>query len=92
MIAAGYTSRYDRSFNKLHPDQQLKVRSAIHSLLDYLNHKTPLPAGMGLKKLKDDFWEIRVGIKIGVIFEFSDSIIFWLVGSHDDLLKFIQAK
>lgn len=87
-----YASYFNKRFKKLHPDDQAKVKNAIASLFDYFDRKNPLPAGLGLKNLRGDLWEIRVGIRTRIIFELSDKIIFWLVGSHDEISRFIHGK
>lgn len=87
-----YKSMFIRAFRKLESTEKEKVNTSVDALLEYLDKKIPLPAGLGLKKLKEDFWEIRVGLKTRVVFEFSDRIIFWLVGTHDDIVRFISGK
>ena len=48
--------------------------------------------GIGLRKLRDDYFEIRVGLKLRLIFEnTSDALIFEFLGDHDDVKHFLKA-
>ena len=83
---------FDRRFKKLSPGRQQKAGAAIESLLSYLEHKTPLRPGLGLKNFHGDYWEIRLDIHDRIIFELSDRVVFWLVGNHDDIRRFIKGR
>ena len=83
---------FDRRFKKLTRQRQEKARDAIESVLSYLDHKTPLRAGLGLKNFRGDYWEIRVDIHDRIIFELTDRVTFWLVGNHDEIRRFMREK
>lgn len=61
-------------------------------LLDYLDKKSPLRPGLGLKNFSKDYWEIRVDIHDRIIFELTGSVIFWFVGNHDEVKRFIKNR
>jgi hypothetical protein len=52
----------------------------------------PLPTGLGLKNWYADYWEIRAGLKDRILFEFTDTIVFLFVGSHDEIKNFIKGR
>lgn len=83
---------FDRRFKKLSPERQRKARAAVESLLAYLDRRTPLRAGLGLKNFQGDYWEIRLDIHDRIIFELTDRVTFWLVGNHDEIRRFMKGK
>ncbi len=87
-----FKSSFDRRFKKLTPQRREKARAAIESILAYLDRKSPLRLGMGLKNFQGNYWEIRVDIHDRIIFELADSVIFWVVGNHDEIRRFMKGK
>lgn len=83
---------FDRRFKKLSFARQQKARAAIESVLSYLDRKTPLRHGLGLKNFHGDYWEIRVDIHDRIVFELTDRVTFWLVGNHDEVRRFMKSK
>ncbi len=50
-----------------------------------------LPHGLGLKAIGHPYWEIRAGLAEGVIFRKpKDTVEFLLVGSHDEIKRFLK--
>lgn len=85
-----YLSRFDRSFVKLGRTVQQNVQQAIGSFLDNLVAGSR-PQGLGLRRLKGSFWEIRVGLQYRVLFEMKrDWITFIFIGNHDEVRKFLR--
>lgn len=87
-----FKSSFDRRFKKLSRDRQEKARSAIESILAYLDKKGPLRPGLGLKNFRENYWEIRMDIRDRIIFELTDRVIFWLVGNHDEIRRFMKGR
>lgn len=87
-----FTSSFDRRFKKLAPQRQQKARDAVEALLAYLDHKAPLRPGVGLKNFQKDYWEIRIDIHDRVIFELTDRVVFWLVGNHEEVRRFMRGR
>ena len=83
---------FDRRFKKLTFQRQQKTRAAVESVLSYLDRKSPLRPGLGLKNFQGDYWEIRVDLHDRIIFELTDRVTFWLVGNHDEIRRFIKGK
>lgn len=69
-----------------------KASAAIQALFAYLDYKTPLRGGLGLKNFRKNYWEIRIDIRYRIIFELTDRVTFWFVGNHDDVRRFIKGK
>ena len=51
----------------------------------------PLHRGVGLRKLRDDYCEIRIGLKLRLVFENTRAaLVFELLGDHDDVKRFLK--
>ena len=87
-----YLESYDRLFNKLTSPQQENAIKAVDALIEFIKTGKK-PEGLGLKKVRSDYWEIRLSVKNKIIFEFkSDIINFTFVGSHNEVKKFLKGK
>ena len=49
--------------------------------------------GLGLRKLRDDWYEVRVGLKLRLLFENTpEALVFECLGDHDDVKHFLKAR
>lgn len=49
--------------------------------------------GIGLKRLRGNFWEARKGLKTRILFRWDGQLVeFVLAGNHDDVRKFLKAR
>jgi hypothetical protein len=47
--------------------------------------------GLGVRKLTGNFFEIRVGLNIRLIFQNrAESLLFLMAGNHDEVQKFLR--
>jgi len=82
---------FDRSIKALSIDEKEEIKAACLAFLDLLDLRKKLPLGIGLKRLVDDYWEIRKGLKYRILFRWrKDSIDFILAGSHDSITAFLK--
>lgn len=87
-----YLKSYDRTFKKLTSSQQENAIKAIDALIEFIKIGKK-PQGLGLKKVRKAYWEIRLSVKNRIIFEFkSDTINFAFVGDHNEVRKFLKGK
>lgn len=92
MMRLNYLKSYDRSFRKLTSPQQENVIKAIDPLIEFIKTGEK-PEGLGLKKVRSDYWEIRLSVKNRIIFEFKgDAINFVFVGGHNGVRRFLKGK
>ena len=85
-----YRISFERTLKKLIPEKRIRAKEAVKSLLLALD-RNEVPAGLGLKRLYGDNWEIRVDLDLRVCFRMSgDSIAFSLVGSHNDIRNHLK--
>jgi len=85
-----FTPQFEKRYRKLSREAQETTDSAIEALLDFLEKRKPLSQGLGLKKLTKRYWEIRSSVDLRIIFELADPLGFLLVGSHEDVKRFIR--
>ncbi len=79
-----------RIFKKLDNFKQKQIIDAIEALKIVLEQRHSLE-GLGFKRLKEDFWEIRASLKDRIVFSFKkDTVTFVLAGSHDDVKKYLR--
>lgn len=86
-----YFNSFLRNLKKLPSERRIQIETTITRLISYLEDKTQMPVGMGLKKLaRGNFWEIRVGLAIRIIFTIeSGALSFVFVGSHDEIKRYL---
>jgi len=85
-----YKSSFDKVFKKLGLNRQEKVIDAISILIDFFENRKKAK-GLGLKNLRENYWEIRVNVKDRIIFTLEkDKVAFIIVGNHDEIKKFLR--
>ena len=83
---------FEKSFKKLSEKEKKQVKKALLKLVDAFE-KQLIPSGMGLKKLTTSLWELRVGLKLRVIFILKQDIVeLGFIGTHKDILEFIKGS
>ncbi len=81
---------FSRSLRRLPPDRKVRIKDAIRNLVIFLETKQQ-PHGLGLKRLRADYWQVRAGLGDRVIFRLVDDLIeFVIVGSHDEIQRFLR--
>jgi mRNA-degrading endonuclease YafQ of YafQ-DinJ toxin-antitoxin module len=49
--------------------------------------------GLGIRKLTGNFFEIRVGLDVRLVFQNApDSLLFLMAGNHDEAQKFLRGR
>ncbi len=90
MRSIEFKASFDKTYRKLERTQKTKVTQAIKEFLSALESGA-MPGGLGLKRLQDDDWEIRVDIRLRVCFRMkSDRVEFAVVGSHETIKNFLK--
>ena len=83
------TRRYDRGFESLPPTAQAQVIDAIPSLVEAFGQPH---AHRGLRKLRGRLYEFRVGLQLRLVFRHDgDTLYFLLLGTHDEVRRFIRS-
>jgi len=82
---------FDRSVKSLSPIVKQEIKELCLHLIDVLSGKKDLSRGLGLKNVRKNFWEIRKGLKLRVLFRWrADHIDFILAGTHNDIKKYLR--
>lgn len=80
---------FDRSIRRLSPDRKERVKSAVRRLVDFFEVRQ-LPHGLGLKRLRGDYWELRAGLGDRIIFRLTGDVVeFVIVGTRDEMKRFL---
>jgi len=82
---------FDRSLKSLSSKTKKEIKELCIGLIDILSGESSLPGGFGLKNLRKNFWEIRKGLKLRILFRWqNDYIEFILAGNHNDIKRFLK--
>lgn len=85
-----FAPSFDRSIKKLDFLRKRKIKQSIIKCIDFFETKTK-PESLGLKHLRNNYWEIRVTIKDRIILNITDDLVkFIITGSHDDIKNFLK--
>ena len=81
---------FQRAYDRLPPDERSRVKKALRLLQHYLE-SGEAPVGLGLKKLGPGVYEFRAGLALrGVHVEEGDVLALALLGSHDEVRRFLK--
>ena len=83
-------ARFQRAYDRLGVDEQLRVKKSLQLFQEYLaSGKASL--GFGLRKLAPGIYEFRVGLALRcVCVEQGDVLVLALLGSHDEVRRFLR--
>ena len=82
---------FERSIKSFPPPEKSEIKEAAAQLIDILSRDRQIHQGLGLKRLRDDFWELRKGIKARILFRWQGDLVeFVLAGNHDDVKRFLK--
>ncbi|MBN1271471.1 MAG: hypothetical protein JXB26_04300 [Candidatus Aminicenantes bacterium] len=82
---------FDRSVKSLPLKQKEEIKELCVDIIDVLSGDRGLSSGMGLKNIKKDFWEIRKGLKLRILFRWSsDSVEFVCAGNHEEIKRYLK--
>ncbi len=82
---------FDRSIKSLSPSEKEEVKSVAADLIDSLAADRQIYKGLGLKRLVGDYWEVRHGIRVRILFRWRHDLAeFVLAGNHDDVKRFLK--
>ena len=86
-----FKSSFERSTKALNSTDKQEIKDIAVYLIDILSQDRPLEKGIGLKRLRGPYWEIRKGIKTRILLRWDGDLVeFILAGNHDDIRKFLK--
>ena len=82
---------FDRSVKSFHGKEKEEIKQAALQAIDILSQDRIIHKGIGLKRLKGDFWEVRRGLKARILFRWQGDLVeFVLTGDHNDIKRFLK--
>jgi len=83
---------FDHAVKRLPLDRKRRIHDAVEALIKGLNAEPQvLPPGLGFKRLRANFHEIRAGLADRVIVKWTGHHLqFVLAGSHDEVRRFLR--
>lgn len=86
-----FKSSFDRSVKSLRSKAKDEVKIIAGQAVDILSQDKLIHKGIGLKRLRGNYWEIRKGIKTRLLFKWEGNLIeFVLAGNHNDIRQFLK--
>ena len=91
MISYEFKNSFDKSIKSLPHKEKQAAKDLAKSLIDVLERKKQASKGLGLECLRGDYWEARKSHKQRMLFRWrGNHVEFILVGSHDQIRKFLR--
>ena len=82
---------FDRSVKNFHGKEKEDIKKIAIQTIDILSCDKMIHKGIGLKRLKDNFWEVRYGLKARILFRWEKDLVeFILVGDHNDIKRYLR--
>ena len=81
---------FERAFQRLPPDRKARAKDAVRQLVQFFETRQQ-PQGLGLKRLRERYWEVRSGLGDRVIFRLSGDLVeLILIGNHDEIRRWLR--
>ena len=82
---------FDRSVKNFHGREKEELKKVALQVIDVLSRDRITHKGMGLKHLKENFWEIRKGLRARILFRWEGDLVeFIIAGNHNDIKRFLK--
>jgi hypothetical protein len=82
---------FDRSVKSFYGEEKEEIKQVAVQTIDILSREKIVHQGVGLKRLKGDFWEVRKGLKTRILFRWNGDLVqFILAGDHNDIKRYLK--
>ncbi len=82
---------FDRSVKNFSREEKEEIKKVAIRAVDILSHNRIIHKGIGLKRLKSNFWEIRKGLRARILFRWKGDLVeFVLAGDHEDIKRYLR--
>ena len=82
---------FERSIKSFPEKEKEEIKKVAIQLIDILSRDRNIHKGVGLTRLRKNFWEVRKGIKARILFRWEGDLVeFVLAGNHDDVKRFLK--
>jgi len=81
---------FERTLKSLPAADEVQVKKSVQGLINYFDGNDR-PHGLGLRKLREPYWEIRSSLAVRILFSIKGDLVqLHLVGDHDDVRRFLK--
>ena len=85
-----YLPTFLKIISKLSSHEKKKVQETVERTILFFDQGIQ-PKGLGLKKLRHSYWEVRVDLSLRILFEYKGSAVtFIIVGNHNDIQRILK--
>lgn len=82
---------FDRSVKTFHGREKEEIKQVALQTIDILSQDRIIHKGIGLKRLRGDYWEIRKGLKARILFRWEGDLVeFVIAGDHNDIKRYLK--
>ena len=93
MITYEFKNSFDKSVKSISERDKRGIKELCKSFIDVLEKKDVASKGLGSKRLKESFWEVRGSLRLRILFRWEGSKVeFILAGNHDQIKRFLKEK
>ncbi len=86
-----FNPSFDRSVKSLHGGEKEEVKQIAIKAIAILSQDRIIHKGIGLKRLKGDYWEVRKGLKTRILFRWENDLVkFILAGDHNAIKRYLK--
>lgn len=81
---------FQRSLKRLSQPEKAKLEESLDQFKAFV-YRGVAPTGLGFKKLDQDIYEFRVGLRLRVLVLVEDDVFYLvLAGNHDQVRKYLR--
>ncbi len=81
---------FQRTYDRLASAERDRVKKSLEQLRSYLQGGEA-PLGLGVRRLGPGIYEFRIGLALrGVYIDEGDQLVLTLLGSHDQVRRFLR--
>lgn len=82
---------FDRSVKNFHDREKQELKKVATQTIEILSCDKIIHKGIGLKRLKGNFWEVRYGLKARILFRWEGDLVeFILAGDHNNIKRYLK--
>ena len=82
---------FDKSIKAFHEEEKEEIKKTATQSLDILSGDRIIHEGLGLKRLKGNYWEVRKGLRVRILFRCEGDLVeFILAGDHNDIKRYLR--
>lgn len=82
---------FEKSLKNFYPAEKEEITRVTSRTIDILSGSKSIYKGIGLKRLRNNYWEVRKGLKSRILFRWQGDLVeFVLAGDHKDIRRYLK--